>query len=638
MRAPLFNLSDLPWHWKADMRAGAGPLPAVSAQPAYAAALSGCRADAASRWSDAVSLERRAAARGAAGVAVCGAVLAALRDAARWREAMGLLRAMGAREGGRPAPSARDAATAVAACARAGRWVEAIAAVHEGGAAAEAAATDRRPREAAIAACARVGKHREALALLGEMEAAGKACAAAAPGGIAARCAAIACVRECGTAPGAAAQALGVMARVAAGELEPACRRDELSWLLLVRACDVPGDREGSMRRLATLLAARAGGSVEAALAAGAAPVRTLPPFDPAPARNRSSAPPPTAHALRASGWFEPVLRQPGWQRRPKNKHDLVVYASARGAAPLAPSLVQAAGTAAPAAPGGVRPERHDWAQVPGAMLLSGVLGVAECDSVLAAAAAIGFTPDEPDLPTDGGAPLGAGGSAGEGLVESAAVAAAAEEEGGGGGSSSSAGIDACVWCVPPDLQEALWRRVAPLLPPRSPDGATLEGLNRRWRIYRYAPGAVYRPHVDGDWPPSGVVKREGKTLKYDEASGPELSREREYRFDMSGGKVRSRLTFLLYLNDGAGGDFRGGETTFYAAGARQEGGSDAPATVHMVAARATPRKGCVLVFPQGHGGYRDLGAPVHEGSAVLEGVKFVARTDVLYTLPVATA
>ena len=57
-----------------------------------------------------------------------------------------------------------------------------------------------------------------------------------------------------------------------------------------------------------------------------------------------------------------------------------------------------------------------------------------------------------------------------------------------------------------------------------------------------------------------------------------------------------------------------------------------------MVAARATPRKGCVLVFPQGHGGYRDLGAPVHEGSAVLEGVKFVARTDVLYTLPVATA
>ncbi len=31
--------------------------------------------------------------------------------------------------------------------------------------------------------------------------------------------------------------------------------------------------------------------------------------------------------------------------------------------------------------------------------------------------------------------------------------------------------------------------------------GATLAGLNARWRLYRYVPGAHYRPHVDGAWP-----------------------------------------------------------------------------------------------------------------------------------------
>ena len=30
-------------------------------------------------------------------------------------------------------------------------------------------------------------------------------------------------------------------------------------------------------------------------------------------------------------------------------------------------------------------------------------------------------------------------------------------------------------------------------------------GLNRRWRIYRYNQGNVYRPHIDGAWPGSGI-------------------------------------------------------------------------------------------------------------------------------------
>lgn len=60
--------------------------------------------------------------------------------------------------------------------------------------------------------------------------------------------------------------------------------------------------------------------------------------------------------------------------------------------------------------------------------------------------------------------------------------------------------------------------------------------------LYIHRPGAVYRPHVDGAWPGSGV--------------DPET---KEYVFDAYGDRW-SRLTFLVYLNDG----FEGGCTTYY--------------------------------------------------------------------------
>ncbi len=60
---------------------------------------------------------------------------------------------------------------------------------------------------------------------------------------------------------------------------------------------------------------------------------------------------------------------------------------------------------------------------------------------------------------------------------------------------------------------------------------------------------AVYRPHVDGAWPGSGLSS-EGKVL-----------------FDAFGDRW-SRLTFLIYLNDG----FEGGSTTFYTPSEDQEG------------------------------------------------------------------
>jgi len=38
-----------------------------------------------------------------------------------------------------------------------------------------------------------------------------------------------------------------------------------------------------------------------------------------------------------------------------------------------------------------------------------------------------------------------------------------------------------------------------PLLPQQL-GGGKLAGINARWRLYRYSPGATYRPHVDGAW------------------------------------------------------------------------------------------------------------------------------------------
>lgn len=154
---------------------------------------------------------------------------------------------------------------------------------------------------------------------------------------------------------------------------------------------------------------------------------------------------------------------------------------------------------------------------------------------------------------------------------------------------------------------------------PQEITGAKLAGLNARWRFYRYLPGAVYRPHIDGAWPASGLRTTDKKLSEAeDEAACRDADGNQvEYVYDASGDR-RSRLTFLLYLNE----DFEGGCTTFFNAD---------PETIGVVESRGVaPRCGSVLCFPHGEG----AGSRVHEGSAVTAGSKYIVRTDVLYTLP----
>ena len=99
----------------------------------------------------------------------------------------------------------------------------------------------------------------------------------------------------------------------------------------------------------------------------------------------------------------------------------------------------------------------------------------------------------------------------------------------------------------------------------------------------RYGERAVYRPHVDGSWPGSGL---RGGRLAYD-----------------AFGDRWSRLTFLVYLND----DFTGGETVFYYGKEKL---------------RVAPKTGAALVF---------VHKQLHEGAVLETGVKYVMRSDVMY-------
>jgi len=102
---------------------------------------------------------------------------------------------------------------------------------------------------------------------------------------------------------------------------------------------------------------------------------------------------------------------------------------------------------------------------------------------------------------------------------------------------------------------------------PRVIAGRQARGLNERFRFYRYAPGQKFVWHADGSF------RRDNGEL--------------------------SLLTFMIYLNEG----YRGGATRFE--------------ELEVVG-----KLGMALVFEH---------TLFHEGSEVLEGVKYVLRSDVMY-------
>jgi prolyl 4-hydroxylase len=119
-----------------------------------------------------------------------------------------------------------------------------------------------------------------------------------------------------------------------------------------------------------------------------------------------------------------------------------------------------------------------------------------------------------------------------------------------------------------PAFAGLLFERLRPHVPPEL-GGMQVTSANERLRCYRYAPGERFAPHYDGSFHRSSVE--------------------------------RTLLTVLVYLNEG----FSGGETALL----------DFDQVI-------TPKTGMALLFQH---------AILHEGARVRAGVKYAARSDILY-------
>ncbi|MDZ8096740.1 MAG: 2OG-Fe(II) oxygenase [Nostoc sp. DedQUE05] len=121
-----------------------------------------------------------------------------------------------------------------------------------------------------------------------------------------------------------------------------------------------------------------------------------------------------------------------------------------------------------------------------------------------------------------------------------------------------------------------LWQRVSNYIPNTIGRWHPV-GLNERFRFYRYDPGQRFAPHHDG---------------AYRRTNGEE-----------------SLLTFMIYLNEG----FEGGETRFYLPQYYQD----------LSNLAVLPVTGMALCF------VHEL---VHEGATIIQGRKYVLRSDVMYS------
>ena len=156
---------------------------------------------------------------------------------------------------------------------------------------------------------------------------------------------------------------------------------------------------------------------------------------------------------------------------------------------------------------------------------------------------------------------------------------------------------------IQPDLADEIFQKLLPLLPDEI-DGMKVSHCTSNIRFYRYTAGQSFGCHIDESNSDSDVV----------------------------GGLTK--LTVLVYLSGGkkdkckekaasANRHLVGGETIFYHEKMAKVGGKKK--TIRSEAAKVHPQCGTLLVHEHGN---RCL---THEASPVVEGTKYVLRTDVVY-------
>jgi hypothetical protein len=182
---------------------------------------------------------------------------------------------------------------------------------------------------------------------------------------------------------------------------------------------------------------------------------------------------------------------------------------------------------------------------------------------------------------------------------------------------------------------------------PESKQSYSVAGINRRLRVYRYAPNQddSFAPHIDAGFPPGGVSLDDAAADTGKQNRQPYLHWDASHQYSQNS-EVVSRLTVLIYLNE----DFSGGHTKFYTPRCESDRASDWNGDKaandgvdrdgyfeDKVIASIQPRAGNILVFPQAVSEEAVERArylwPLHEGSPVISGrrPKYVIRTDVLF-------
>ena len=214
--------------------------------------------------------------------------------------------------------------------------------------------------------------------------------------------------------------------------------------------------------------------------------------------------------------------------------------------------------------------ERHELTQVPGAFQLFNVLSKAECESLIGISEELGFLPDAPvSLPR------------------------------------SVRHNDSLTWIVDEQTDGTIWQRIAHLMDDRQGifGGDKAVGINARFRFYRYGQDDFFKPHSDGAWPGSRIIDDELIANAFPD------------RY--------SQMTLLIFLSE----DFQGGATRFLVNANEPTKPAKAGDAVVNVDVR-TPA-GSLLCFPHG---MHPLHC-IHSSVPITNGVKYIIRSDVLFTL-----
>jgi hypothetical protein len=146
---------------------------------------------------------------------------------------------------------------------------------------------------------------------------------------------------------------------------------------------------------------------------------------------------------------FSIIENTPGPLRKPPNRHPAILYASKDNAVMLCEAEKVA--------------RIHHHPIVPNLSLIERVMMPLECGNIVSAAETIGFLPDAPVVDGDN--------------------------------DDSSVLAHNFYWLVDEAFHGKLWERVRPYVP-QQVGGRKVRGLNRRFRVYRYVPGAEYRCHI----------------------------------------------------------------------------------------------------------------------------------------------